>query len=131
MKLLEGGPHPGDGTMPDCLMVRVGREDGFNDVDPDSDGFLYPGGGGLSVAPNDPFHLPDHRRPKGPFRGTGRHPIWAIAEDVLPEELDYRQYPPTELPPHGVIEPSAAMLVDMFQMRLVDTRNRWEGVPDP
>ena len=52
------------------------------DIPVDSSGFVPPGTGGLSVAPEAPTNLPRHRRPQE-YDGTGQDPVWGIQEGAL------------------------------------------------
>src|SRR5947209_19528862 len=71
-----------------CLGVRPGV--GFGtDIPVDSQGYVYPETGGLSVAPTDPIHLPTHRRPPE-LGGTGKDPVWRLSIQTLDESLRYR-----------------------------------------
>jgi len=82
---------------------------------------VLPGLGGLSVAPDDPVHLPRHRRP-ATLGGKGRDPVWSIDSDDLEPDLEFRQ----DRPGHGLIEPKRAMTLQEFQDALAGTRCRWK-----
>src|SRR5437870_3466949 len=73
------------------------------DVFPDPDEVLYPGGGGLSVAPDDPTNLLEHRRPPE-SGGSGRDPVWVINTGDLPADLTYTADETN--PKHGFLEPA-------------------------
>jgi hypothetical protein len=79
-----------------------------------------PGGGGMSVAPDDPMNLARVRRPPA-FGGTGRDPIWYIEVDDLGPGLVVR--PDTAA--HALVEPAGPVTVDEFQRLLAATRDRW------
>jgi hypothetical protein len=83
-------------------------------------GIVKPLSGGLSVAPDTPDHLPDHRRPisRG---GTGKDPIWSIDLDAIGSDLQFRQ----DRPDHGLIEPAQPMSIDDFQEALARTAGDW------
>ncbi len=99
----------------------LGVREGF-DVIPESDSSVLPRGGGMSVAPDDPRHLPTHRRP-AEWGGTGRDPLWVIDEADLPADLRFRR--DTRL--HGLIEPSRRMTLEDFRMHLRSTGSSWES----
>jgi hypothetical protein len=82
---------------------------------------VLPGGGGMSVAPNDPVHLHRHRRPSS-LGGTGPDPVWYIDEEDLDPELRFRQDKAT----HGVIEPAQPMTLAELQNALARTRALWK-----
>lgn len=79
-----------------------------------------PGDGGLSVAPDDPFHLDRVRRPPA-FGGTGKDPVWYIEVGDLGPGLVVRPDSPT----HALVEPAGPISADDFQRRLAATRDRW------
>lgn len=116
----------GDGC-PECgasareLGVRL---DG--DIEISDEGFVEPGKGGMSVSPESPMYLENHRRPPE-FGGIGKDPVWTIDDRELPSELMYRADP--EMPSlHGFIEPIQAMSLDAFQEALRSSRGSWEPV---
>lgn len=77
----------------------------------------------MSVAPNSPQHLPEHRRP--PDRGgTGKDPIWELDVAELGDELVYREDP---LMPgvHGFLEPVSTMTFIAYESALIATRRAW------
>jgi hypothetical protein len=102
----------------DGLGVRVGY-----DVFPDDDGMVEPGGG-MSVAPDDPQFLPRFCRPER-LGGTGRHPLWRIAETDLSTELAHRMTSDR----HGQIEPATKMPLATYESALTGTRPSWIEVP--
>ena len=87
------------------------------------DGMVVGGGGGMSVAPDSPMHLPAHRRPPA-YDGTGKDPVWELDVTELGNELVYREDP---LMPgvHGFIEPARRMTFDSYQYALLQTRGAW------
>ncbi len=105
-----------------------GRELGIRiniDIEVDSDDYVYPGTGGMSVSPPPPSNLPEHRRPVE-LNGTGKDPLWKISSEILSQyRLQYRPDPqkPNQ---HGFIEPIEKMLLHFFQMALTLTSNDWE-----
>src|SRR2546427_3097882 len=89
-----------------CLGVRIGP-DQFDDLDVQDDGLVHPQTGGMSVAHDNPRHLPTHRRPPR-LGGTSNRPLWMDPHDQLPVELEYAPDPPDsqdELVKHGVVGP--------------------------
>lgn len=99
------------------LGVRVGGP--YPDVVLDADGNAEPGQG-MSVAPEDPMFLKQHRRPEE-LGGTGPDPVWEIDDDVIVDPLHYLQQSGT----HGVIEPSTPTHITAFQANLASTRDCW------
>lgn len=93
----------------------------------DGHGIVRPGAGGLSVSPNNPMHLPPHRRPPQ-FGGMGRDPVWQLWTGDLGEELAYRP-DPRNPSGHGFIEPTRQMGFTAYQAALEATRERWHLVP--
>lgn len=94
-------------------------------VRPDDDisvreGKVQPGTGGMSVAPDDPFHLPRHRRPPE-FGGTGKDPVWCIDIRDSGTDLSFRQ----DKPSHGLFEPAREMSIEDFQQALADLAPKW------
>jgi hypothetical protein len=83
-------------------------------------GRVRPGTGGMSVAPDDPMHLPRHRRPPS-LAGTGRDPVWGIALDSLGADVVFRQ----DKRHHGLLEPAREMSIDEFQGALAALAPRW------
>ncbi|WP_165069916.1 polymorphic toxin-type HINT domain-containing protein [Paludisphaera rhizosphaerae] len=81
---------------------------------------VQPGTGGMSVAPDSPTNLPEHRRPSE-FGGTGKDPVWGIGTDSLGEDIVFRQDKPT----HGLLEPAREMSIGEFQEALADLVSRW------
>ncbi|RKQ86892.1 hypothetical protein C8N24_4908 [Solirubrobacter pauli] len=91
-----------------------------DDVVPDDEGKVHPGGGGMSVTPDDPWELPPYRRPEE-YGGTGKDPVWRIDEDQLGSSLNF--VPDAVF--HGVIEPAAAVQLSMFRATLAETQPYW------
>jgi hypothetical protein len=78
-----------DGALPMVEQSGRGlgvRADGKHaDVHPDAEGLVHPGAG-MSVAPDDPMLLQQHRRPIE-YGGTGDDPLWMIIDEDLSEEV--------------------------------------------
>lgn len=81
---------------------------------------VYPGGGGASVAPDDPMHLPPMRRPRS-LGGSRNDPVWMIESDDLGPDLGFRR----DNSVHGTIVPARTMTLAEFARALADTRTRW------
>lgn len=102
------GVRPGNVPTPDVKAVQP-------------DELVVPGGGGMSVAPDDPMYLPRHRRPQS-LGGISPDPTWYIETAELGPDLAFRQDSRT----HGVIEPSRPMTLQEFQQALAATRLQWK-----
>jgi hypothetical protein len=83
-------------------------------------GRVSPGTGGLSVAPDTPMNLPNHRRPPK-FGGTGKDPVWGITLDSLGNDLVFLQ----DKSNHGLFEPAREMSIDELQQSLAALAPRW------
>jgi hypothetical protein len=96
------------------------------DIAVDACGQVYPGTGGMSVAPDSPTHLPRHRRTPE-FGGTGKDPLWCIQEAYLGPML---RYLPDRVsrPQHGVIESAIPMTFDAYQQALEATSRYWTRI---
>ena len=94
----------------------------IEDIPVDENGMVDPESGGMSVAPDDPFHLPEHRRPFE-LGGIGPDLVWAIEEEELVEGLVYRPDPAD--PCHGFIEPASRMHLEDYEELLALTRDDW------
>ena len=89
------------------------------DIPVDPSGSVYPGTGGMSVAPDTPSNLPRHRRPLE-HGGTGKDPLWSIQERNLGVHLRYVA-DTVLVPTHGVIEPTMPMTFAAYQQALTAT----------
>src|SRR5262249_9103122 len=89
---------------------------------------VNPGQGGVSISPDDPHHLPRHRRPPE-FGGTGQDPVWCLDDADLGPLLCFRPAPGH--PGHGFIEPAHPMTVDEYQQALAATQPLWRKVVPP
>lgn len=121
----DGLPEVGPSAR--TLGVRHGDQAPHEDiagVRPDD--VVGPGGGGMSVAPDDPANLPRNRRPPE-FGGIGKDPVWVIEVAELPPELTFRQDKPT----HGLVETAAETTLADYEAALASTRERWKQVPPP
>jgi hypothetical protein len=115
---IAGDGYPAPGPTARTLGVRSGV-----DIPVDVDGVVVGGNGGMSVAPDSPDHLPEHRRPTS-LGGTGKDPVWELDVADLGDSLVYREDP---LMPavHGFIEPRRPMVFAEFEAALVETRRAW------
>lgn len=102
---------------PAHLGIRIGT-----DIEPDDDGNVRPETGGMSVTPNDPMDLPQHRRP-AELGGTGKWPVWWIHDGKLPVSLNYRPDPRSRT--HGFVEPSDLMRLENYQGSIEGTAPNW------
>jgi hypothetical protein len=93
------------------------------DIPVDPSGSVYPGTGGMSVAPDTPSNLPRHRRPPE-HGGTGKAPLWSIQERNLGVHLRYVA-DTVLVPTHGVIEPTIPMPFAAYQQALAETAPYW------
>jgi hypothetical protein len=119
MQETNGLPVPGPSSR--TLGVRPGVDVSACD---DAD-VVYPGTGGMSVSPDNPRHLPRHRRPPQ-FHGTGKDLVWGLEEDRLPADLLYR--PDPDNPGHGFIEPALPMTLAEYQAALARTQREWKRI---
>ncbi|MFH1865038.1 MAG: hypothetical protein ABIK85_04075 [Candidatus Eisenbacteria bacterium] len=117
-------PDAADPSQPQCgpdarsLGARVPR-----DIEPDDKGNVHPGTGGMSVSPDDPRNLPQHRRPPS-LGGTGKDPMFVIADVDLGASLVFR--PDARNPGrHGFVEPASIVAVEAYQRALCDTAPNW------
>lgn len=93
---------------------------------PVEDGHVKPEAGGMSVSPNYPMNLPQHRRPP-PFGGTGRDPVFVIDDGDLGPALRHRPDPDGPSV-HGFVEPRATMSFEDYQAAIWGTRESWTKV---
>lgn len=104
------------------------------DIEPDTQGNVSPGTGGMSVAPSLRL-LPAHRVPQrlaglvSKARGSNTFRIWSMGEGTfvagtVSDELALRLDP--ERPKrHGLIEPAQEMGLRAYVMALHETRPIW------
>ena len=93
------------------------------DIPVDPSGSVYPGTGGMSVAPDTPNNLPRHRRlPE--HGGTGKDSLWSIQERDLGVHLRYVS-DAVPVPTHGIIEPAIPMPFTTYQQALAETAPYW------
>jgi hypothetical protein len=112
---------PAVGPTARTLGVRGLEAGSFGDIPALLQTDVVPTGvGGLSVAPNDPVHLPPLRLPIS-MGGQGKDPVWELDSNDIGPDLTIRQDKPT----HGLIEPIRPMTRAEFQSALEATRTRW------
>jgi hypothetical protein len=111
---------PEVGPTARTLGVRPGPDPRADVAAVAPDDWVLPGTGGLSTVPDDPIHLPHHRRP-AILGGPGRDPVWVIDSSTLGTDLAARQDQPT----HVHVEPAAPMTLQSFQDALTATRPLW------
>lgn len=90
---------------------------------------IGPGDRGLSVTPDDPFLLPDFRRPDE-WGGDGKDPVWVIDTADLPAELSYRPDPAAPHR-HGFLEAARPMRLIDYVRALTATHPLWRKVAGP
>jgi hypothetical protein len=136
MKIDGGKPAIGRGPL--LLGVRVGPEMNA-DIDPDEDGFVNPGQGGMSVAPTV-YNLPPHRLPrrlrkKDPERfanatGPNSAHCWWMGDGpfVYTRVANHLNLRPDPDKPnkHGLVEPDARMMVREYEDALAATQSQWQ-----
>lgn len=129
-------PKVGRGAI--LLGVRVGPAEN-DDINPDAEGWVYPGQGGMSVSPSvdalPPHRLPRRLRDAYPERfpdasgPNGMH-CWsmgmgAFAEEQLTERLRLR-LDPDDPKCHGFVEPDGKMKTADYEAALGATQDIWQ-----
>jgi hypothetical protein len=104
------------------------------DIAPDASGRVAPGAGGMSVAPDSQWNLPNHRRPRRLGRGsTG--PDEDRVFSILPQPLQNRGLVarPDPVAPaiHAFVEPAEVVQLPVFESSLVATRPDWIAETEP
>jgi hypothetical protein len=132
------GNKPEIGPGPRQLGVRFGSSE-HDDINLDHEGYVYPGMGGLSVAPSvdalPPHRLPRRLRHKYPDRfsaasgSNGVHCWWmgegAFAEQPVANRLTLR-LDPDDPGNHGFVEPDAKMKKEDYESALAATCDQWQ-----
>lgn len=80
--------------------------------------YILPDDGGMSVSPNSPSNLPEHRRKKDP--------VWEI-DSVYLKQFGVR-YCEDKLNKHGLIKPIDEMTLPEYQQAIAKTQNYWQLV---
>ena len=132
------GNKPLVGRSAVSLGVRVGPGEN-DDVEPDEDGYVHPGQGGMSVSPSvatlPPHRLPRRLQKKYPDRfaeasgPNGLHCWWfgqgAFAAEQVAERLNLR--PDPDAPDsHGLVEPDDKMKTETYEGALAATKDQWQ-----
>lgn len=134
----EDGGRPRMGVSRGELGARLPGGTAKEDVKPDGEGRVHPGGGGVSVSPSlrdlPPNLIP--RRLQGTLARDARAPndwrVWRLGAgpfthgDVGPELQLRPDQPRDGKITHGELEPSRSMPVDEYQGALRSTRDAWE-----
>jgi hypothetical protein len=82
----------------------------------------------MSVAPDSPWHIPHHRRPRGMGRGaTGpaQDAIFGIENDKLHVAALAARSDPTAPAMHAFVEPTTIMTYDEYTTTLARTQEAW------
>ena len=97
------------------------------DVNPQADGRIAPGGGGMSVSSGTLWNLPHHRRPRPLGRGSTGPPgdIVYVLSALLTPVLAVRP-DPVRPDKHALVEPAELMRLRDSESALSATRPRWE-----
>ena len=106
------------------------------DVTPDSIGNVFPGIGGMSVAPSigalKPHLIPKRLRGRFPdATGSNGRVIWSMGDGLFadaPIAANLKLRVTSKL--HGHVEPDAPMHIDKFQNALAATQNDWRKNED-
>lgn len=127
----EEAGHPLMGANRAELGARLPGGRGEPDIEPDGDGLVHPGRGGMSVAPSL-RHLPPHlvpRRLRGRVReatGPNHFRVWRMGEGPFARgAVGPRLRLRPSGPHHGMVEPSGPMAVGDYQEALGSTRDAW------
>ncbi|MGD0094708.1 MAG: hypothetical protein ABSE73_32765 [Planctomycetota bacterium] len=130
MKVENGRPKVGAASS--CLGARVGE-----DIQPDQDGNVHPGTGGMSVVA-DPNGLPDalvpvmyrsflpHARSKDTNRRIWKMGQGPFVSGPIADALEFRVDPKHN--EHGFVEPGKVMPISGYQGALAATRDKWDEV---
>lgn len=101
------------------------------DVQPEGNGRVLPGTGGMSVALGSVWNLPNHRRPRGMGRGSSgpqADHVFSLAKvSIHSAELGVRPDPPAQLK-HALVEPLVPVALLEFEERLGKTRPDWRRI---
>jgi hypothetical protein len=132
------GDRPQVGRGPLVLGVRVGPGEN-DDVNPDAEGYLHPGQGGMSVSPSaealPPHRLPRRLHKKYPERfpdataPNGAHCWWMGEGAFVPERVADRlrlRLDPDDPERHGLVEPDDKMKTEDYEAALAATRDQWQ-----
>lgn len=113
---------PKVGPSARALGVRVPH-----DLVPDSEGRVHPSTGGMSVSPETPWNVPNHRRSRGMGRGSSGPAddvVYRIQASLLGSGLSVRR-DPRRPDKHAFVEPAAERPLAIFESDLAATRPDW------
>lgn len=96
------------------------------DIPVDEEGNVSPATGGMSTTLDDPKKMYKPLRPRA-LGGEGRHPLFVLLTEALPETLSHRQ--DGTMAEHHVVEPTARKPFEAYQQTLHDTRKAWSRIP--
>ena len=105
------------------LGVRVPQ-----DVIPNAAGDVVPGTGGMSVAPDSMWSLPNHRRPQGLGRGStgpAQDHVFSVTPRSLQEHGLTARPDPAAPVVHALVEPIRSVSLGAFEQALTATRANW------
>ena len=114
---------PEEGRSARKLGVRVP-----DDIEPDGNGNVSGGTGGLSVAPASMWNLPHHRRPRGMKRGsTGKDTdrVYSLGGAALDGSVLVIRPDPKAPALHAFVEPCEMMSLAKYESGLSATRPHW------
>lgn len=120
----DGLPKTGRGAR--MLGVRIP-----GDIEADENGFVKPGTGGMSVAPNSVWNIPNHRRPRGMRMGSAgkiTDRIYALADAAVPAEKLAVRRDPKRPEMHAFVEPAVVSMLARYEKDLADTKINWRQV---
>ena len=101
------------------------------DIAPDKDGMVRPGIGGMSVAPDSVWSIPNHRRPRGMQRGStgpATDLIFAVIHVSLASTNLAVRLDPNRPQLHAFVEPAIQMEFSTYEANLAETRGDWKKV---
>ena len=117
---------PKAGRSARMLGVRVPE-----DIVSDENGFVRPGTGGMSIAPNSAWNVPNHRRPRGMYMGsTGKYDdrMYALTDSGIPADKLKVRPDPLQPDRHAFVEPAVTAELARYESDLANTRNDWRQV---
>ena len=88
-------------------------------------------GRGMSVAPDSPWHVPNHRRPPGMGRGSaGKVQDWifGINDDAIRAALLAARLDPRNPKEHAFIEAVSVLTLSAYTAALTTTQTSWRRV---
>ena len=106
-----------------ALGVRVPE-----DVRLDAESRILPGCGGLSVAPESMWNLPNHRRPRGMWRGStgpAADRVFSVSPACLASAGLLVRPDPHQPLKHAFVEPHRAVDLSSYEAMLASTRPDW------